>query len=192
MRKSILLAILAGLCAVLGAQASPSLLKFVWAESQPPVIASPTELSFHDPVFNTDIVLTALNGATFTAHAFDASFPSLPSPLGPLGTGKEDFSVHFASGLSIADILVTANVPVLNSAGDIIDAEVVDGATRIGTEEKTATGVSFTEQLNQADSLDFSLTNFLFAPVPEPSTYLMAALAIGACALFYRKRLFAR
>jgi hypothetical protein len=176
-------------CLVLGISAQATLLKFIWSESQPPVVATSTELSFHDPVFNTDIVLTALNGATFTAHAFDPSFPSLPSPLGPLGTGKEDFSIAFASGLSIADILVTANTPVLDSAGDIIDAEVTDGAQRIGTEEKTATGVQFTEQLSEADSLSLSLTNFLFTTVPEPSTYAMAAIALCAGALFLRRRL---
>jgi hypothetical protein len=186
MLKSVLVVLFAGLVA-----SHASFSRFVWSESQPPIVATSTELSFHDPVFGTDVTLTAMNGASFLSHAFDASFPSLPSALGPLLTGKEDFSLAFANGLSIADILVTANVPVVDTAGAIIDATVVGGATRIGTEERTATGVTFTEQLSEASNLDLSLTNFIFETVPEPATWLMAALAIGACALFYRKRLLA-
>ena len=187
-RTQVALLAAVGFLLLAAGSARAALLKFVWAEAQPPVVNTATELSFHDSVFNTDITLTALNGATFTAHAFDPSFPSLPSSLGPLGPGKEDFTIKFPSTLSIADILVTANIPVLDSAGDIIDAETVGGADRIGTEEKTATGVSFTEQLSKADSLDLSLTNFLFASVPEPSTWTMVGIALAGATLLLRKR----
>lgn len=183
------LVVLFALC--LGARATLTT-AFVWGDAQPPVIATPTELSFHDSVHNTDVTLTALNGAVFTAHSFDPSFPSLPSVLGPLGTGKEDFSLFFLSGLSSADILVDANTHVLDSAGAIIDAVTIDGAQRIGTEEQTATGVQFTEQLSKSDNLDLSLTNFLFeVPVPEISPLLMIGVAVGAGALLLRRRLMA-
>lgn len=161
---------------------------FVWADAQPPTVSTLTKLSFHDSVHDTDVSLTALGGAFFLQHDFDPTFPSLPSALGPLGTGKEDFKIGFLTSFSTTDILVTANMPVLDSAGDIIDAETIGGATRIGTEEKTATGVSFTEQLNRADALDLSMTNFLFSSVPEPSTWAMVGIAVGLAVLALRKR----